>query len=201
MTQSLYARLRDYRASIAAPFFTSAFDLNLFVARSPNVGKWDDLVLVALLDDAGREWVLQCTATADAWGGEWANPTNPAGCVFTLDQHVPGGFDLGEHKGRPALRQVAPFRYVRWPKANARVPTVAELEALPAQVGVTGCHLHNRASDRMPLVPATDDSEGCVVNLAQWEHAALIRLVQVQSVRHGTAKVSPTFCKRSAIGL
>lgn len=199
MIATLTERLRAYRASIGAPWFSAPFDLNAFVARSPNVGRWDDVGLIATCDDAGRDWVLQLTVTSDAWAGEWTSPTNPDGCTYILDGHYPQGFDLGEHRGRPALRQVAPFRYVRW--KGDHVPTVAELDALAPVSGIFGTHWHNRASDRMPGVPATDDSEGCVVTLPQWEHAALIRLVQIQRDRHGTSKLSPTFCKRAAIGV
>lgn len=197
--RDLVSSLRSYRGVIGAPWFTAAWDLNLFVMRSNFVGQWDDLVIAATCDDAGRDVVLCCTATGDAWGGEWESPTNAAGCIWTVDQHVKGGLTLGEHKGRPALRQAAPFRYVRWPAGAGHIPTVADLELLPAFTANVGTHIHNRASDKTPLEPATDDSEGCVVNLYQHEHAALIRLVEQQKARHGTATVSPTFCKRSMV--
>jgi hypothetical protein len=196
-----HATLRAYRESISAPWFVQPWDINLFVARDGVVGTWGDLVIAACKDDANREVTLVLSATGDAWGGEWTNPTNPKGCVFTLDGHYGSGLILGEHKGRPALRQNAPFRYVRWPRTSGHVPSVTELEALPSFVGIAGTHVHNRAGDRTPDVPATDDSEGCTVLLYQHEHAALIRLVGQQLSRRGTATVSPTFCKRTALGI
>jgi hypothetical protein len=200
----LYVLLMAYRKAIGVPFFTQPWDLNLFVVRDDVVGTWGDLVIAACVDDAGRQVVLRCTATGDAWAGEWPNPTNPAGCVYTLDQHVEAGFILGAHKGRPALIQQRPFRYVRWPRGAGRAPRVSELEELAKResfLGLCGTHVHNRASDKTPAIPATDDSEGCTVDLYQHEHAALIRLVQQQNDRRGALTVSPTFCKRRELAL
>lgn len=197
----MYDRLKAYRESIGAPWFVKPWDLNLVIARSGQVGAWDDLIFVACMDDGGRRVVERLTATGDAWEGEWAKPTNPAGCIYVLDQHVPGGLIRGEHKGRPALRQNAPFRYVRWPPDRGRVPTVAELVALPAFTGNNGTHLHNRVSNQTPAKPSTDDSEGCTVNLYYHQHSMMIELVETQEDRHGSTVVSPTFCQRSALGI
>lgn len=198
---NLYAACRSYRRTIGAPWFTRPWDLNLLVARSERVGLWDDLVIVATLDDSGREVVLECMATGDAWAGEWIGPSNGAGCIFTLDQHVKGGLQLGEHNGRPALRQVADFRYVRWPPSMKRAPTVGELEMQSSSKGINGTHIHNRVSDKAPMAPAMDDSEGCTVLLYQHEYAALIRMCEQQIARHGIDRFSPTYCKRSALNL
>lgn len=197
---SVVVALKSYRRTINAPWFGDPWDLNLFVARDGVVGTWGDRVIAATVDDAGRDVVVQCVATGDASGGEWRAPTNPAGCVWTRDQHIPSGLILGEHKGRPALLQVRPFAYVRW-KDPSHVPTVAELEARPTFIAMCGTHVHNRVSDKTPQVPGLDDSEGCSVNLYQHEHAALIRLVEQQRDRLGSATVSPTYCKLAAIGL
>jgi len=198
---NIYARAKALRESVGAPWFTAPWDLNLIVIRSGRVGRWDDRIVVATVDDTGREIVLVCQATGDAWEGEWTNPTHPDGCIYVLDQHVPGGYALGEHKGRPALRQQRPFHCVRWPRTRGTVPTVEELEEL-AEFGHDftenrGTHIHNRVSDRAPEAPATNDSEGCTVTLYQHQHAALIELVKVQKRVRGSDVVSPTFCKRS----
>lgn len=199
---NLYQRAKALRESIGAPWFTKPWDLNLIVVRSGKVGEWDDRVIVACLDDDGREVVHVCRATGDAWVGEWTDPSHPDGCIFVLDQHVQGGLVLGEHKGRPALRQNKPFHCVRWPPARGTVPTVAELEEL-AEFGHDftenrGTHLHNRVSNRTPEKPSTDDSEGCTVNLYYHQHIGLIELVKIQRDRIGSAAVSVTFTNRSA---
>lgn len=201
VTSPLLTALKAYRRQIAAPWFTKAWDLNLFVARSDRVGLWDDFVIVATVDDVGRNVLLQLPATADAWQGEWTGPTNGAGCVFTLPGHYKSALQLGQHNGRPALRQVASMRSVRWPAAMARIPTVAELELQASFTGIVGTHIHNRVSDKTPMVPGTDDSEGCVVLLYQHDHAALIRICEQQRDRHGVDKFSPTYCTRAALGL
>lgn len=189
-----YDALQTYRKAIGAPWFVAPWDLNLFIARSGKVGLWDDKVLVACVDDSGKKIVLGCTATSDAWEGEWTNPSHPQGCVYVLDQHVAGGYGLGAHKNRPCLRQRMPFKCVRWPPDTGRVPTVEELDARTPFVGDQGTHIHNRVTDRAPAKPAPDDSEGCVVTLYQHEHAGLMRIVRQQHARHGSAIVSPTFC-------
>lgn len=197
---TLYELMRAYRDSVDAPWFTKAWDLNLLIARSGRVGQFDDLILLACVDDAGRQHARKFMATGDAWEGEWTDPTHSDGCIYVLDQHVPGGLDLGEHKTRPALRQVKPFRYVRWP--GGHVPTVVELEERAAAHAFTdnrGTHLHNRASGRAPDVPQTDDSEGCTVTLLYPDHVSLIEFVKQQGTYRGSTIVSPTYCKRSAL--
>ena len=192
-----YARLKSYRLAIGAPWFTDPFDLNLFVFRSGQIGAWDDRVIVACTDDAARPLVESFVATGDAWVGEWKNPTHRDGCIWILNQHVPGGLELGSFKGRPALRQVKPFRYVRWPIGTGRIPMVSDLLALETDgadfAANRGTHIHNRVSGRTPNRPAPNDSEGCTVLLYQHQHAALIQLVEEQRARHRTGIVSPTF--------
>jgi hypothetical protein len=195
---SLYDDCRTYRELNGFPWFVEPWDLNLLVVRSGKVGVWDDVVLVACVDEAGREIVQRVRATGDAWEGEWTEPTHPMGAVYVLDQHVPGGLILGEHRGRPALRQRVAFRCVRW-APDGQVPTVKQLEQL-GQVAwfeeIRGTHLHNRRDGQAPAKPVRDDSEGCTVSLWYHQHAAMIELVKRQQEVHGTAVVSPTFLQR-----
>lgn len=195
MVVPTYDELRAYRELIQAPWFTLPWDLNLFIARSGKVGQWDDLVLFAFVDDGGRDVVEAYIATGDAWQGEWLNPSHPGGCIYVLNQHVPGGLELGTFNGRPALRQQKPFRCVRWPP-DGTIPMVAALDLRPSFVANRGTHVHNRVSGRAPEKPVTDDSEGCTVLLYQHQHAAMIRLVQEQRVWHCSSIVSPTYCAR-----
>lgn len=194
-----YQRLRALRTRIKAPWFTRPFDLNLVIARSNTVGLWDDIVYVAYTDHAQRLCVEAYPATGDASASEWTAPTNPAGCLYVRDQHVPSGFILGLHKTRKALVQAQPFLCSRWRASHGRVPTVAELNALPTITGVYAANLHNRVSNNTPTAPAPDDSEGCTVVLYQHHYASLLRLVELQGSAVGSTTVSPTFCLRSAL--
>ena len=188
--------VRALRSAAGAPWFSDPWDLNLVVLRSQHVGRWDDRILVGCLDDAGDPVVEDFACTADAWEGEWTAPTNPAGCVYILDGYYPGGLSVGTHKGRPALRQRTPFRYVRWDPTAGTIPTVAQLEERALKhgfTGICGTHLHNRVSNMAPGRPRTDDSEGCVVSRYYHQHAALLELVATQRSRVGSDVVSPTF--------
>lgn len=192
-----YEQLRALRQRLSLPWFTDPWDLNLVILRSDEVGRWDDLLCLAYVDGDGREHVEVIPCTSDAWVGEWTSPTHPDGCLYILDQHVPGGYGPGLHKGRPALRQREPFRYVRWPRRD-RIPTVDELEALAASAsftGIRGTHVHNRVSDRVPERPARDDSEGCVVVMRAGDIHVVMRLVELQRRHVGTDTVSPTFAR------
>lgn len=198
----LYDRCKRYRESIGAPWFTEPWDLNLLVARSGTVGEWDDRVIICCRDDADRPIVQVVRATGDAWEGEWLEPTHPDGCLYVLDQHVPGGLQLGEHRGRPALRQIKPFRCVRW-APDGTVPTVDQLEARAAAghdfYGVQGTHLHNNWDGTAPPRPRRNESEGCTVSLWWHQHAAMIELVKLQRRHRGTDIVSPTYLSRQAL--
>lgn len=200
---TLYNTLKEYRLDNSLPWFDKPFDLNLICLRSDElVGEWDSLMVIACLDDSGREIVQRVRVTDDAWVGEWSDPTNRDGCIFVLDGHYPKGFVLGEHKGRVALRQNAPFRYVRWP-AGGSVPSIADLEARAAAghefTNVCGTHWHNRYDDRAPPRPMKDDSEGCFVSLWRHQHAAGMELAAIQKRRHGSGVVSPTFVKKKLV--
>jgi hypothetical protein len=198
MTPPTFQQLRAYRLSRGLPWFDDPYDLNLAIVRGELVGEWDDLVCIAYIDEDGREVVESWPCTADAWRGEWADPTHPDGCVYILDQHVPGGYKPGLHRGRLAMRQARPFHYVRWPAALGRVPSVQDLEDRAALHGFhdnRGTHIHNRVSARTPVRPARDDSEGCVVTLRQHHMRSIRDLVALQQRHVGSAVLSPTFVR------
>jgi len=196
-----WERLKAYRETHGFPWFTLPWDLNLFVIRDDVVGTWDDWVVLTCVDDSDRRIVQRVRATGDASEDEWLNPTHPDGCNYVLDQHVPGGLILGEHKGRPALRQNKPFLNVRWP-ADGTIPSVAQLEARAVDHGfvdIRGTHLHNNWDGKAPPKPRPNESESCTVSLWWHQHAAMIELVKQQLKFRGSAVVSPTFLKRADI--
>lgn len=194
-----YDMCRGYRGAIDVPWFTAPWDLNLIISRDNAVGTWGDRAFVCFTDDAGRELVQVIRCTSDAWQGEWTAPSHPDGCLWVVNQHIPQGFVLGEHKGRPALRQQRAFLNVRWPAANG-VPTTSQLEDR-ANLGLAftearGTHFHNRVNGDAPERPRPNDSEGCTVSLWQHQHAALISLVKRQLEIRGSSVISPTFCSK-----
>ena len=201
MTAPTYAQLAGYRRAHGLPWFRHGWDLNLLICRSEEIGTYDDLVAVACIDDAGREFVRCYPATGEAGAAVYLKPSHPDGTVYVLDQHVPGGLELGLHKDRSALRQRRSFAYVRWP-ADGTVPTPAMLAAR-AEDGhqfddIRYTNVHNRAGDRSPAV-VNRDSEGCTVILYQCDHASLLELVRIQRARRGSAVVSPTYCRLSDV--
>lgn len=196
LKQALYADLKRYRLSRKMPWFDKPWDLNLFILRDNEIGSWRDRIVGVTVDDRGHIVIQSNTASSDASAGEWANPTHPKGCVWVAEQHVPGGYVLGQHNKRIALRQRKPFKCVRWPPSMGRIPTVAELRALVATHGFVdnrSTNLHNRASGRTPDAPKLNDTEGCPINLYYHEHIALMELVIQQRRFRGSAVVSPTF--------
>lgn len=200
----LWERLKEYREVRGMPWFTRPWDLNLFVLRDGVVGTWEDLIVATCVDDAGRRIVQRVRSTGDASKQEWLHPTHPDGCIYTPDQHVPGGLQLGEYKGRDALLQIQPFLNVRWPP-DGRVPNVAQLEARVADghafTANRGTHIHNNWDGKAPPRPRPGETEGCTVPLWRHQHAALIELVRQQLLFRRSGVVSPTYMKKSAAGL
>jgi len=191
-----------YRHRHGLPVFTEPYDLNLVISRSEEVGRFDDIATWWWYDRDGKRDSWECMVTSSAWadpnGGEWVHHTHPSGCVYIVDQHCPGAYRRGLHNGRLAMRQQRDrhMLYVRWPPGMLRVPTVADLEALPRFRAYCGTHLHDRASSRRPDMPARDDSEGCVVYWDRKDRDRAHRLVDRQHEHTGSDVVSPTFVRR-----
>lgn len=200
MTAPTFGQLQRYRLSRGHPWFDAPHDLNLLIMRDEEVGNWRDWVCLAYTVEGGRRIVESFASSADASDREWIDPTHPDGCIFTVDQHVVSGFRPGMHgRGRwrrPALEQVAPFRYVRWHRRHRRKPTVAELQALEPEFGFVAdrhTNLHDRVSDRDPDRPAPGDTTGCTLTRRRAAIARILHLCAVQKRHVGVDTLSPTF--------
>ncbi len=196
MTAPTYAQLKAYREDRGLPWFDALYDLNLVILRDEEVGNWGDWICLAFTDETGQQVVEAFQSSADAWDGEWTDPTHPGGCIFIVDQHVVGGYAPGPHNGRPAIRQVRPFTYVRWPPGKGYKPTVRELEARRPRhefEAIRNTNLHDRVSDRQPDRPARDDSEGCPLTRSRASLVRIRALAATQKRHVGTDAMSPTF--------
>lgn len=195
-TQAVYDDLKHYREANKWPWFHKPWDLNLFILRDETVGTWGDRIITATVDDRRRPVVQISTASSDASRGEWLKPTHRDGCVWVANQHVPGGYELGEHNGRIAWRQRRGFLCVRWPASRGYVPKTPDLVALIPEFGFTdirGTNLHNRFNGETPEAPKLNDTEGCPLNLYYHEHIAHMELGKQQQRFRGSTIVSPTF--------
>ena len=186
-------QVKKYQEDRGRPWFTGRYDLNLCCFRNESVGDWGDWICLAYTNEDGCQ-VMECfPASLDAWWGEWLKPTHKDGCIFIVDQFVKAAYARGPHNGRPAIRQIASFVYVRWPRGMDRQPSVDELEARRERFGfaeIRWTNLHDRVSDKNPDRPATDDTEGCLLTRFRKDLKRIRYLFEMQEKHIGNPNVS-----------
>ena len=200
--KSVYTQLEDYCRAKGYPWYTEPYRLNLVYLRGEGVGAWDDRCCVSWVDKSGMRFTRLITVSTEASLEEWTNPTHPDGCIWIKDGCYVDAFEVGLHKGRPALRQRKAFDYVRWTESGA--PTFQDLMDLPEGLvftAVRGTHHHNRVSAQEPDRPKDGDSEGCVLTKSQGDHIELMGLmaIQVREARH--KYLSPVFARKQTFDL
>lgn len=157
-----WAVLRD--APFAAPWHDGARNLNLLAIRSsaPDVSdRFDDAVVVSYQVRAptglGLAWVTRawrCTTDAGRYYRE--NPLDPRGCAVIAPGHYHLSYEVGCHKGRPALVQRAPLQAWRV-RAGRRLDTTKPTVDAPAACGL---NIHDGGN---PDGPVGRWSAGCIV--------------------------------------
>jgi hypothetical protein len=190
--KTLYERAKEARLASGLPWFTGLYNLNVFVLRDKHIGMWGDLGLVAYEDEEGPK-TFTLVVSSEAATAEWLRPTHPDGCIYIKNGFYRHGYRLGTHNGRPALRQVEPFDYVRW-KPDGTVPDAERLLAKGFTFrAVRGTNWHNGTFAVEPARPGKGSTSGCVLTLRDVDHAKLLDLVHKQLVYQGTDAVSPDF--------
>lgn len=102
--------LREVQRLGHAVFTGADYDMNIIVQRGPNrrAGQMDDLISL-VFREAGR-WVEECyTCSADPGPYYLKNQINPKGTAIIAPGQYRRAYQLGLHKGRPALIQVGPI--------------------------------------------------------------------------------------------
>jgi len=142
-------------------WFTGDHDLNVWVVRAEadDTNRYDDALIVAWRA-VGAWHVLRVRCTADPGRSSLLNPGNPHGCARLVPGQYRQSHQLGTHKGRPALRQVAPVRFQR---DNTRMG--AHHADGPVLEGIILANIHDAPGEANGLVDAF--SEGCIVT--RWE--------------------------------
>ena len=154
-------------------FRTGLWNLNIVGFRNPKgtPNKFDDGCYVVYRDEHGWQ-VKRYTITTDP-GTYWlTNPGRVAGTAILKEGQYRAAWQLGLHKGKPALVQIQPVTVYRDPNKDKTLDTGAQ-----TQTGLFGINLH-RAGTNSTSVDKW--SAGCQVwaNEAEFEH--FLRLCQKQ---------------------
>ncbi|HYD02603.1 MAG TPA: hypothetical protein VEB22_15355 [Phycisphaerales bacterium] len=165
--------LQRVRAHGFRVFERGELNLNLVGERSPsNVpGALDDLFHAVWRENG--TWVRKTwPCTLDPGRRTFLQLPNPAGApMIEAPQQASRAYQLGEHKGRPALRQVAPIAIRRDRNRDGRIDRDG-----PITRGLYGMHIHDGAT--------AEWSAGCTV-LPPPAMAELYALCQRSAVLYG----------------
>ena len=121
-------------------FETKKWDLNIIGIRRKigTVNKFDDKIFVVCRDDSGILKMWSWTATTDP-GLYWMKKTmNSKGCAALVPGQYRGGWQLGLHSGKEALRQIKPVKTYR----DNNKDNVLDLDPKSITEGLYGINLH-----------------------------------------------------------
>lgn len=113
--------LRSLYSEKAFPFYTGPYDLNVFGIRvSGHADNWDDTLGCAFYD--GKRWQIKRWIGTTTPGVHYLqNPMTSAGCLVVAPTHHKGLWQLGTHRGYPALQQVGTLTYWRDNDRDAQI--------------------------------------------------------------------------------
>lgn len=147
---------------------------NLIVQRSPSrqAGEMDDLISVVRLNSLGAWCEVAWACSADPGRYYLRNPENPRGAAILAPGQYRAAYELGKHKGRDALRQVAPVTVRRDGDRDEL------LEPGAPDTGLFGVHVHDDAG------LGAEASAGCVV-MAPKDLAQMLSIMRADVSRWG----------------
>jgi len=121
-------------------FESKSWDLNIIGIRKSGgtVNKFDDRIFVVCKDDSGTMRMWSWAATTDP-GLYWMQKTmNSKGCAALVPGQYRGGWQLGLHSGKEALRQIKPVKTYRDNNKNV----ILDLDPRTITEGLYGINLH-----------------------------------------------------------
>lgn len=175
-------------------WFRGEMDLNIIGLRSPDLSgdKFNDTICIAYVDMFGNDLVKSFPATTDPGIHYLTQPINPAGAaILALGQHR-GIWNIGRHKGHPALVQVKPCRVIR----DNNKDSYLDYDVKHAEEGMYGINLHS--VDPHPYqLEVGRWSAGCQVLPVKADKDYILALVELQKLFIGTSSVSYTLLLES----
>jgi len=156
-------------------FETKSWDLNIIgVRRSAGTpDRFDDAIFAVYKDDGGNLRMKKWTVTTDP-GLYWMlNPMNVSGTACMVPGQYRGAWQIGDHRGKPALVQVRPIKMYRDRNRNE----IYDFDPSTISEGLSGINLH-RAGASSTRVDKW--SAGCQVWAKESEFEEFIELCRKQ---------------------
>lgn len=162
-------------------FFTEGdYNLNLIGVRSTRctAGLFDD-ALYCCYRVHGHWRVHRWAITTDPGRHYLEKPINPAGCAILVPGQYRGAYQVGRHRGAPALVQRGPVRV--WRDGNRN-----DVLDWGSDAGIEGYYGINIHRAKGTVASSSDTaSAGCQVFAVAAEHQALMDLAGVAAGRWG----------------
>lgn len=107
----------------------------------------DDLMYAFWRDAPGGRWQARVWALETEPSSAYlSHPLNPAGCAIMAPDQYLGAYEMGLHRGRPALVQVRPVRVYRDNNRDAHI-NFPPPNTVQAQEGLFGINIHDIRGD------------------------------------------------------
>lgn len=164
-----------------AYFTQGSYNLNIVGLRSPapTANKFDDLLVVTYRVD-GKPGAFVAPMTTDPGSYYLKNPMRVAGTAILMPGQYRGAYEIGLHKGKPALRQIKPVRVYRDNTKDEVLdfinPTTADIDS---GINIHRSGIHSKNVDKW--------SAGCQVLARSRDMDALLYLCRQQIARAPSA--------------
>ena len=181
----IYSEVKAMFECLGHRFYDSGyFNVNLFgIRRKTKVDEFDDILGIAYRDDFGNGIVLEHKGTTDP-GKYWLETKmgNVQGTAILIPGHYPRCWQIGDHKGYPALVQKGmPFKVWRDNDQDGDLDFGGK-----EYKDVTGLNMHT-TSFLSEIEKVGAYSAGCQVRQKDEDHRMVMEILQVSALLHGNS--------------
>ena len=181
MNEPIPAILKQVASAGHAVFTRGLFNLNIVGIRTPDdsANTFNDGLVVAYKDEHG--WITRgpWKWTTDPGTYYRLRPMNVEGTAIMCPGQYRGAYQIGLHRGRPALRQVGPVRIWRDNNRDA----ILDMDPATVDTGRYAMNIHRSSSTESTVVDRW--SAGCQVAARSTDMDCLLSLCRKSAELYG----------------
>lgn len=191
-----YNDLKTIQKAMSYAWFDGRMDLNVIGIRraDPKTDSYDDTLFVAFRDILHHPTVYSFPITTEPGISTLKNPQNPQGTAILMPGQYRGLWNIGSHKGCPALVQVKPCTVIR----DHNRDDIRDYDSPRKETGIFGINLHS--VDPLDYQTVVGNwSAGCQVIPIRMYKDFILDLVKMQGKVIGSTSISYTLLMEAAL--